>query len=1405
MEYYSKQVKEIVFNIKSPEQIKRESVVHVTSPELYSNNAPNFFGLFDPRMGPYDNKYACKTCKQNYMKCPGHFGHIEMAVPVYFVQFMGYLKKMLGCICFTCSGLLFDKTDAKKIKMLTKIKSNEKKLQYIANNLTKECMGCGRKQPKFVKDGLFLYVYLSTKSKGKGKDFKKRLWASKCLEILSRLTQEDAHLMGFVDSRPEWMICQNLPVPPPCIRPSVKHNINLRSEDDFTYKMLDIIKANNELLQKYKKNNKNYIDDYIEYLQYHVTTLIDNDIRGVQPAQHRSGRVLKAYKQKIKGKDGRIRGNLMGKRVNFSGRSVISPDPTLRIDEIGVPKKMAKILTIREMVTDYNIEELQKYVYNGVDSYPGAKFIVKKDGDMIDLKYAKHSDKILVYGMQVGRHLMDGDILLFNRQPSLHKMSMMAHIVKIIDTKSFRFNPNVCNPYNADFDGDEMNIFVPQSVYTMVELKTICHVPTQIITPQANKPVIGAIMDTVVGASHITLEDTKISFSELQNILGNIESYQGNFNLTPVDPDRRLYSGRDVMSMILPKINYTKSADEKVQINNGQWTSGLAKKDVIGASSGSLIHIIANDIGVYDSGKFLNEVQRVANTHLLNTGFSVSLGDCIMTPDQKNHIKSILSKAKADVNNLIQMTHAKAKSSKTIQLKDEYENKIFGILNKARDDGGKFAKENLKQLNGLNFMVNIGSKGNYINICQITSCVGQQGINDKMKQTRVPYGLEFRTAPHFEKFDDGPESRGFISRSYVEGLKPHEMFFHMMAGREGLIDTAVKTSETGYIQRRLIKAMEDVKVHYDGTVRNEVGTIIQFVYGSDGFDGKSIERQYISHILMTSTAFQNKYKWKRTELKNMSAEVKSRESQKVLDQEYKQMVKIQKHFMKTVDEDFVYLPININRIIQQSKKKYSIPKDNVSDLNPIMIIKSIETLISNLKILYDDDEVVKHVNKESLKMNRYNLKSNLASKKIILDDKLSEEAFKWVLRKVEEKFYKAVIHPGEMCGPIAAQSIGERTTQLTLNTFHSSGVSSKTKVNQGVPRLREIISATKNPKTPSMTIFLEKEFKNKKDTAKEILNKIQYVNLMNFVTSVEIWYDPNPRESVIEKDSRFLKFYYTFDNIDMSTLSPWTLRIEVDHQKLYDKQVDMYFLYQKISKYFGEGYHVIYSDDNADTLVFYLRKIHTNMDLKNGKDDNEVYFTMGEFDVLKRMSGTLENIIVMGVKDVDKVFMREHKTMRYKKDGTKDYRAEYVLDTVGSNLRSVLNLPNINPKKTVSNQIHEVYQYLGIEAARNLILREINGVLKSSGIYLNQKHLYLLCDIMTNKGHINTIDRHGMNKSDTGPLARCSFEETDDQLTKAAIFNQKDTMSSIASSLIMGQIGNFGTGMVELDMELEFD
>ena len=454
---FIKPIKKIEFTLINPEEFKRYSSCEVTHIELYEkNNEPKFGGLLDPRMGPHDKNILCQSCKHNIEKCPGHFGHIELAVPVYNPNYLTITKKVLNTVCNVCSSLLIDKDDQKITNIILK-KKRENRFPYILSLLGKKkvCHNCDKLQPKYFKDGLTLQTEVSVDTEVKKEVFH----ADKALHILKNISDEDINFLGFsIDySRPEFLITQILPVPPPCIRPSVKHGTNLRSEDDLVYKFIDIIKANNTLMNKLKKPDDKYFNDYVEYLQYHVSTLVDNDIKGVPPAQQRSGRPLKSLKQRIKGKEGRIRSNLMGKRTDFSARSVVSPDPSLSIEQLGVPFEICKKITFPEVVNYYNFKKLEKLIQNGPDTYPGANFIIKKNRNgeqyRLDLRYVKNNLELL-YGDVVERHLSTEDTVLFNRQPSLHKQSMMGHKVKPISGKSFRINPSVCKPYNADFDGD---------------------------------------------------------------------------------------------------------------------------------------------------------------------------------------------------------------------------------------------------------------------------------------------------------------------------------------------------------------------------------------------------------------------------------------------------------------------------------------------------------------------------------------------------------------------------------------------------------------------------------------------------------------------------------------------------------------------------------------------------------------------------------------------------------------------------------------------------------------------------------------------------------------------------------------------------------------------------------------
>ena len=792
----------------SPDEIERRSVVEVTNSGTYEGNEPKIGGLFDPRMGVLDNGKECRSCGQTNHKCPGHFGHFRLARPVYYIQFLPFIQNILSCICIRCSKLLVDK---KFRKHFLKRKGEARWRDVLtASKEIKRCGqetedGCGARQPtRYTREGIARIVAewdsadftptAADAAKGGSEKQRQPLEVEFVLRLFRRILDEDVDFMGFSRywCRPDWMICTVLPIPPPQVRPSVIQDNNQRSEDDLTHKLAEIIKTNNTYLQPRIQANaaKSVIDEWTNVLQYHIATLVDNQIPGVAPSAQRNGRPLKSIQQRLGSKEGRIRYNIQGKRVEFSARSVITPDPNISIAELGVPEKIAMNLTRPERVTEFNRERLYKFIQNGPSVFPGAKTIRRGvDGRIISLRHVNTKDVVLHYGDIVNRHLMDGDIVLFNRQPTLHRMSMMAHKVKVLKYKTFRLNVSVTAPYNADFDGDEMNMHCPQSYEAATELEEIAAVPHQILRPRDGLPIIGVVQDTLVGSYRLTRDHVKFNRREFMNLMMWNKRFNGSI---PEPKVGGKWSGHQILTELMPPINMEmmNSSKKKVVIRDGDVLEGQFDKSVFSKASKGIIHMTYNDYGSKETVDLLDAMQSTIEQFLIYNGFSVGISDLIADSATKDEMNVKIEEKKSEVESILLNIHQDLFDNNTGKTNQaEFEDKIFGILNKATELSGEIGYNSLANENRMTAMVRAGSKGGPINIAQMIACVGQQNIEGK----RIPYGFEDRTLPHFKKYDDGAEARGFIQNSFINGLTPTEFFFHAMSGREGLIDTAVKS------------------------------------------------------------------------------------------------------------------------------------------------------------------------------------------------------------------------------------------------------------------------------------------------------------------------------------------------------------------------------------------------------------------------------------------------------------------------------------------------------------------------------------------------------------------------------------------------------------------------------------
>jgi DNA-directed RNA polymerase II subunit RPB1 len=1425
------------FSILSPEEIRKSSVANIVSRDTYVNNKPVIGGLFDPRMGVLDPGLICPTDGLNYMDTPGYFGHIEMARPIFYIQYIHTIVKILRCVCIKCSKLLIDK---KKYEYLLSLNSKKRwdKIFKLASKISRcgdeTCDGCGTKQPrKIMKEGLATLIAEwdniegIENSEGANKDkLTMRLTPEITLKIFRRISDEDVEFMGFsaLWSRPDWMICQVLAVPPPAVRPSVKHDAQQRSEDDISHIIVNIVKANKTLQEKIQNNaTAKVIEDWTMVLQYYVATMVDNKIPGVASVAQRSGRPLKSIKERLVGKPGRVRGNLMGKRVDYSARSVITPDANIGISELGIPLKVAKNITFPEVVNKRNKSFLTQLMLNGPNEYPGAKILERKAGDSISLRYVDRNSIELQLGDIVHRHMLDGDPVLFNRQPTLHRMSMMCHFAKIMKKgATFRLNVADTKPYNADFDGDEMNLHGPQDYESAAELTNLAAVARQIISPANNSPIIGIFQDSLLGSFRFTRENTDFDTRTAMNLLMAFDKLNPKLFKKP---SSRI-SSFQLLTEIMPPMSAhflngqfddtedRKTSNNVIEIVNGKFVRGQLDKAALGKGSKGLLHSICNDFGYADSADFIDNLQNLITEYMKISSYSVGISDLIADTETNNKISDAMVKRKKEVKNLIDQTHIGTFENTTGKTNEiEFESKVNSILQKAADEAGKIGRKSLTADNRFVIMVNAGSKGNSLNIAQMVSCLGQQNVDGK----RIPYGFQDRTLPHYTKYNDSPEARGFVESSFIQGLTPTELYFHAMGGRTGLIDTAVKTSTTGYIQRRLIKGLEDLRVVYDMTVRNNKNKIIQFAYGDDNIDPTKVENQNLqlatatreeiyAHFQMPLddssdaivTTNYTKAAIKRIKKQKDNLVTKTHE---MITYMIESREKIVQHVFKFIDETQINIPVHFRRIINNIHNQLSIQSNSLVNITPTELYELLDETYSKLMKNYYAQPT------ELFKIAYYYY---LSPKTLLTVKRFNKKAIIILLETIVTNYQKAIIHPGEMVGMIAAQSIGEPTTQMTLNTFHFAGVASKSNATRGVPRVEEILTLSENPKKPSVTIHLKESDRDNIEKAQELKYTLEYTCLRDVVDSVSICFDPDEMVTLIEEDKPLLAEYNAFQNLIKEcqgdafkddapdAKSKWIIRIELNKEAMLDKHISMDDIHFAVANSYSKNISCVYADLNSDKLVFRIRLTESNTSSKKKSlDQSDEIYKLKNFQ-----NNLLNNIILRGIKNIPKVLLRKivnnvvvENTNYVQKDG-------WVLDTIGTNLRDILALSSIDKHKTTSNDIREIFRTLGVEAARQSIFNELSEAMDHAGIYINYHHLSILCDRMAATCKMVSIFRHGINNDDIGPIAKASFEETPEMFLRAARHAELDLMTGVSSNVMCGQEGYFGTGCFQVMLDI---
>ena len=971
-----------------------------------------------------------------------------------------------------------------------------------------------------------------------------------------------------------------------------------------------------------------------------------------------------------------------------------------------------------------------------------------------------------------------------------------------------------------DTSGDEMNLHMPQNEEAETELRYLASIPNHIVSPANNKPIIGIFQDSMIGSYLFTRENIKFTDKDAMNLM-----MKTNKKFTNVfrNKEKTEYSSFDVMSEILPPLtiqkrsnlfdhdkDHVETSNKFIDIKNGKMTRGQLDKGALGGQTMGFLQRVRNDFSSKECVNFIDNLQGIITEYMKTTGFSVGISDLIANDETNQRISEAISERKKEVSKIIDQVHLGIMENKTGKTNEEhFESTVNNILNAALKDSGNIGIKSLGDDNRFVSLVVSGSKGKNINISQMISCLGQQSVDGK----RIPYGYSNRTLPHFKQFDDTPHARGFVENSFISGLTPEELFFHAMGGRVGLIDTAVKTSQTGYIQRRLIKGMEDLQVAYDHTVRNNKNKVIQFSYGGTNFDTIHIENMNFELVekeineIYEYFTYDFKHRKKHLALIYEKSKISKMQAEKDeltlrTKQEIDMMLATRETFIEKImcnmDNSTIYLPINFRVLINNIKHQCQISETSLTDMTPMEAYAIIDRTHRILDEMFHPCHIFNVV---------YYWYMN--PKNIIHKHRYNSGALNMLCEKIIYKYKKSVVNPGEMVGLVGAQSIGEPTTQLTLNTFHFAGVSSKSNVTRGVPRIEEILTLTKKLKNPSLTIHLKEEDQTNKDKAYEMISKIEHAKLSDIVKKAEIYFDPSDKSTNITYDDELMNEYkefrnvldYCYDEVEPNDegeykQSQWILRLEFDESAMLDMNITMEEVYIALNN--SSDVNCFYSDFNNDNNNFIFRiRISNKKNISNFDQEDQIH-------IVKMYQHRIMNeLIIRGVKDIRKVNIRKINNYFCMDEDTATYKKQdiCVLDTIGSNLLDILSMDDlIDVNKTFSNDIIEMYNTLGIEAARRCIFNEIIEVMDND--YINHHHIALLCDRMCCNEKMVSIFRHGINKDNIGPIAKASFEETTEMFLQAARHGELDEMRGVSANVMCGQEGYFGTSAFKLFVDI---
>jgi len=1424
--YYSK-IFDLAFYVLSTEEIVKDSNVDITNKEIMRGEKPAEGGIYDQRMGTTDTTWLCHTCYnpkssgKPKMGCPGHFGSLQLKYPVKSPMFRDELLKWLKVVCFHCGNLI--------AKPNANILNPDKRLSELVKSIKtiNTCSHCSNQHMQVIKDANKTFVFWRIKEDNKKIIYREEFFNHQIKNTLEKISDETVLLLGKpINCHPKNFILQTIPVPPNTIRPDIRKIGGSRSSNSDTTSLLkSIFEINHALPDQIPEIDQitSVMKDGYSNLDLAYHTMVKGGGGGNVKLITNTSKPPIAIAERFPKKVGRIRRNLMGKRVEYMIRSVITGDPRLKINEVGVPMIHARDLEIPEKVTGRNIERLKSYFNNGTEIYPGCKHIIKgTDNQKYKRKYLDN------YQLQIGdtvmRDMITGDYLCFNRQPSLLFSNIAGMRVIVMETgDTLRINPSVCNYFNADFDGDQMNSIVAQNIMARNECMSVSKVSRWLISPQKHAPLVGAFQDGLIGIFELTKSGIKFNKWHAMQMFGDIHTKGLNY-----DFPENIYDNRNLVSRLLPEINISNKTpsfyksqyasfikynpeDINVVIEQGKLLKGVLDKATSGQDqSGSIIHIIANEYGNDTALEVVYNLQQIVHRFFTYHGFTTGIEDINISEQTTSEVKKNLATM---ILNSRKITHrlnnGKLIAPLGMKLQEFYESEQLNSLSSGDDFAIPILSDINLNTNQLARLILSGSKGKLTNFIAINGAIGVQTINGRRFGYQAGWG---RTSPYFVRYDTEPDANGFISMSFREGIRND--VFPFMAGetRHGLISNALSTSITGYQNRISVKNLESIMI--DNLRKSAKGmNVIQPLFAECGFDPSKLEKVKFPTILISDEELEKKYKLK---VEILDKKFQTEEVKKMINEEFEQLKKDREYYRKChlaleahnpreyIMDNSKLMPINVYRIVEDVIFNY---RDIYSDLpedkktfNPIYIINAVKDFCENLPYVYMNDlqrqlkrPVPKHIlvatNMIAVLIRSYLCTSYLFNKKIC------NETLNFVLEKISLTYKKSLIDYGTSAGIIAAQCVCEQFTQYVLDSKHRTGGQGGTKTN-AIVRIQEILGAkdTETMKQPQMLIMVKKEYETDKLKVQEISNHIEMMTFGRFVSNMRIFFESysNPvHPDFINEKKIFTDFEkYNYGIKIPSDLAKWCIRYTLNKEEMILKSMKLETIVYGIYKDHPEVF-IVHTNENDNDLILriYLR---TSMI----KPSNDYYN-----DVVLYTANELKKVVVRGIRNIIGSIVVDVLKNEVKPDGSIDKTKTYAILSAGTNMKDIISNQYIDPYRTQSDSIEEIQRIFGVNAARNKIINEMIIALEG----LSRIHCSVFADEMCYAGVVSNIQKTGLQKRENANVTlRISFQTVIQVIQNSAIHGLTDRIGGVSGPLIMGTNPNIGTTFNQVVVNEDF-